>query len=85
MEVTDQGIGFLGAGKAVLCLLYEALLTDTLALQLAGLVRTNSVDTQAVLVVHAAGETCKDKIYQTSSLASERFTFPSNKLSCRGN
>ena len=56
MEVTDQRVGFLGAGKTALRLLAETLLTDALPLQLAGLVRTDSVDTEAVLVVHTAGE-----------------------------
>ena len=56
MEVTDQRVGFLGAGKTALRLLAETFLTDALPLQLAGLVRTDSVDTEAVLVVHTAGE-----------------------------
>ena len=85
MEVTDQRVGFLGAGKTALRLLAETLLTDALPVQLAGLVGTDSVDTQAVLVVHAAGQTCKHTIYQSTYLARERLTFSSNKLSCRGN
>ena len=59
MEVTDQGVGFLSTGKTLLCLLNETLQTDTLPLQLASLVRTDSVDTEAVLVVHTAGEACQ--------------------------
>ena len=62
MEVTDQGVGFLGAGETVLRLLHETLLTDALPVQLAGLVGTDSVDTQAVLVVHAARKTCQQNI-----------------------
>ena len=56
MEVTAERVGFLGTGKAVLCLLDEALLADTLPLQLASLVRADPVDTKAVLVIHTAGE-----------------------------
>ena len=56
MEVTGEGVGFLGTGKAVLRLLDEALLADTLSLQLASIMRTDPVDTKAVLVVHTAGE-----------------------------
>ena len=59
MEVTGEGVGFLGTGEAVLRLLDEALLADTLPLQLASIMRTDPVDTKAVLIVHTAGESCQ--------------------------